>query len=156
MTVGGIWAVRRTARSAAILGAAFLTGGAASLTAALAMGSAPVFATGSLALGLGVGLTFNGNLRAIGAVTAQEARSETFTVVYLVSYASLSIPVLAAGVAAPSWGLEVTSYAFVGFVAFLSACALASALLRPKNMTCVVEPPRSMRIVPDPLKTTEV
>jgi MFS family permease len=131
VTVGGIWSAHHSARTAAILGAALMTGGAAGLALALATGSTAEFAAGAIAVGLGVGLTFNGNLRAIGAVTAAEARSRTFTIVYLVSYASLSIPALAAGLAAPSWGLEATSYAFIGFVALFSAWALARAFLRP-------------------------
>jgi MFS family permease len=130
VTAGGIWSVRLSARTTAILGAGLLTGGAASLALALATGSTVAFAAAALVVGLGVGLTFNGNLRAVGAVTASEARSETFAAVYLLSYASLSIPSLAAGIVAPSWGLEATSYSFIGFVGLFSTAALVRACRR--------------------------
>jgi predicted MFS family arabinose efflux permease len=130
VTAGGMWAGRCRARSAAILGGTSLTAGTAALAIALSSTSVPVFAAGSLAVGLGVGLTFNGNLRAIGAVTVPQKRSETFAVVYVLSYLSLSIPVFAAGITAPSWGLEVASYAYIGFVGVLSVAAFVSALAR--------------------------
>jgi hypothetical protein len=50
--------------------------------------------------------------------------------VYLLSYASLSIPSLAAGIVAPSWGLEATSYSFIGFVGLFSTAALVRACRR--------------------------
>ncbi|WP_307610313.1 MFS transporter [Pseudarthrobacter sp. W1I19] len=131
VTVGGIWSTHRSARGAVILGAALMTGGAATLALSLEMDSIQEFAAGSFAVGLGIGLTFNGNLRSIGNVTAPARRSQTFTIIYILSYASLSIPTLAAGIVAPSWGLEVTSHAFIGFVGTLSAGALACAVLFP-------------------------
>lgn len=131
VTAGGLWSVRLSARTTSILGAALMTSGAASLAVALATKSTVEFAAAALAVGLGVGLTFNGNLRAVGAVTSSESRSETFAAVYLLSYASLGVPTLAAGIVVPSWGLETTSYAFIGFVGLFAATALARAFLRP-------------------------
>ncbi|MFJ4843908.1 hypothetical protein [Streptomyces sp. NPDC088733] len=72
-------------------------------------------------------MTFHGNLRAIGAVTTADSRSQVFSAVYVVSYAALSLPALAAGLLAPAWGLRTTSFAFIGFVGVLSAVALAHA-----------------------------
>jgi predicted MFS family arabinose efflux permease len=133
VTSGGLWSVRLSARASSILGAALMTGGAAGLAFALSTESAAEFAAAALAVGLGVGLTFNGNLRAVGRVTAAEARSETFAAIYLLSYASLSIPSLAAGIVAPVWGLEATSYAFIGFVGLFAVIAIARALLAPEG-----------------------
>ncbi|MFF4138518.1 hypothetical protein ACFY1B_45390 [Streptomyces mirabilis] len=82
---------------------------------------------GSVIAGLGVGLTFNGNLRAISAVTTAKSRSEVFSAVYVISYAALSLPALAAGLAAPSWGLETTGHLYVGFVGALSLGAALHA-----------------------------
>ncbi|MEU6342886.1 MFS transporter [Streptomyces sp. NPDC046977] len=125
--VGGVWSLRRTARSATLLGAALLVLGAAGLAAAVAASSAAGFACGAVLAGLGSGMTFNGNLRAIGAVTTADSRSQVFSAVYVVSYAALSLPALAAGLLAPAWGLRTTSFAFIGFVGVLSAVALAHA-----------------------------
>jgi hypothetical protein len=45
----------------------------------------------------------------------------------VISYAALSLPSLAAGLAAPSWGLETTGYLYVGFVGALSLGAALHA-----------------------------
>ncbi|MQY36917.1 hypothetical protein SRB17_49190 [Streptomyces sp. RB17] len=126
-SVGGLWSVRRTARLATLLGTVLLTLGAAGLAAAIAVASPAVYAGGSVVAGLGVGLTFNGSLRAISAVTTAKSRSEVFSAVYVVSYAALSLPSLAAGLAAPACGLETTGYLYVGFVGALSLGAALHA-----------------------------
>ncbi|MER6066754.1 MFS transporter [Streptomyces sp. NPDC001792] len=119
-SVGGLWSVRHRARLATLLGAVLLTLGASELAVSIAVVSPVVFVGGSVVAGLGVGLTFNGNLRAISAVTTVKQRSEVFSAVYVISYAAVSLPALAAGLAAPSWGLETTGYLYVGFVGALS------------------------------------
>jgi MFS family permease len=72
------------------------------LVASLAFASPAVFVSGSVIAGLGVGLTFNGTLRGIGQATPAKSRSEVFSAAYVVSYAALSLPSLAAGLVAPS------------------------------------------------------
>jgi predicted MFS family arabinose efflux permease len=131
VTAGGLWSVRLHARTATVYGAASMALGAAVLAAALAATSAVEFGVGSLLIGLGVGLTFNGNLRSVGAVTSPASRSETFAAVYVLSYASLSVPTLIAGLAAPALGLETTSYVFLAFLALLSAAAGILGARRP-------------------------
>ena len=122
-TVGGLWAARRPARGATLLGAVLLSLGAAGLAAALAVASPSVFIGASIVSGLGVGLTFNGTLRAISATTTAKSRSEVFSAVFVVSYAALGLPSLAAGLAAPSWGLQTTSYLYIALVGALSLTA---------------------------------
>ena len=119
-TVGGLWAARRPARGATLLGAVLLSLGAAGLAAALAFASPSVFIGASIVSGLGVGLTFNGTLRDISATTTAKSRSEVFSAVFVISYAALGLPSLAAGLAAPSWGLEATSYLYIALVGALS------------------------------------
>jgi hypothetical protein len=126
-SVGGLWSVRHTARLATLLGAVLLTLDASGLAVAIAVASPAIYVGGSVIAGLGVGLTFNGNLRAISAVTTVKSRSEVFSAVYVISYAALSLPSLAAGLAAPSWGLETTGYLYVGFVGALSLGAALHA-----------------------------
>ncbi|GHE92666.1 MFS transporter [Streptomyces spiralis] len=126
-SVGGSWSVRHTARLATRLGAVLLTLGASGLAVAIAVASPAIYVGGSVVAGLGVGLTFNGSLRAISAVTPAKSRSEVFSAVYVISYAALSLPALAAGLAAPSWGLETTGYLYVGFVGALSLGAALHA-----------------------------
>jgi predicted MFS family arabinose efflux permease len=125
--VGSLWSLRHTARSATLLGAVFLTLGSAGLAVAIALSSPVTFACGSVMAGLGAGLTFTGNLRAIGESTAADSRAEVFSAVYVVSYAALSLPSLAAGLLAPSRGLKATSNLYIGFVGVLSLIALIHA-----------------------------
>lgn len=109
---------------------------------AIAVASPAIYTGGSVVAGLGVGLTFNGSLRAISAVTTAKSRSEVFSAVYVISYASLSLPSLAAGLAAPSWGLQTTGYSYVGFVGALS---LGAALHAGRS--------RAHRPTGDPIRT---
>ncbi|MEU6656406.1 MFS transporter [Streptomyces sp. NPDC046900] len=131
-SVGGLWSVRQTPRLATLLGAVLLTAGASGLAVAIAVASLAIFVGGSVIAGLGVGLTFNGNLRAITAVTTPQSRAEVFSAVFVIGYAALSLPSLAAGLAAPSWGLKTTGYLYVGFVGALS---LGAALHAARSRT---------------------
>lgn len=86
-----------------------------------------VFIGGSVIAGLGVGLTFNGTLRGISAATSATSRSEVFSAAYVISYAALSLPSLAAGLVAPSRGLGTTGYLYIAFVGVLSLSAAVHA-----------------------------
>ncbi|WP_326834866.1 MFS transporter [Amycolatopsis rhabdoformis] len=131
-SAGGLWAARHTARVATLMGAVLLVVGSAVLAGSLVAGSAVVFLLGSILAGLGVGLTFTGTLRGISAATTAKARSEVFSAAYVVSYAAMSLPSLAAGLVAPSWGLEATGYSYLGFVGVLSVTAAVLAR-RPRG-----------------------
>ncbi len=150
VTIGGIWSLRHRTRTVTILGTALMTTGAAILALGLATGSLIEFAAATLAIGLGVGLTFNGNLRAMSAVTSAKTRSQTFAATYVVSYASLSVPTLAAGLLAPLSGLEATGCALIAFVALLSAGAMTHALLRPSPLRVLPTAARPCRVDSQP------
>ncbi|WP_169736672.1 MFS transporter [Pseudonocardia spinosispora] len=122
-SAGGLWSARYAAPTATLLGSVALTVGAAGLAGALATASAPVFLGGAVVSGLGVGLTFNGTLRGISEATEAPSRSEVFSAAYVVSYAALSLPSLAAGRAVPVWGLATTGYLYIAGVAALSVGA---------------------------------
>ena len=134
---GGLWAARRPARDATLMGAVLLSLGAAGLGAALVFVSPSVFIAGSIVSGLGVGLTVNGTFRGISAATTAQSRSEVFSAAFVVSYAALGIPAFAAGLAAPSWGLKTTSYLYIAFIAVLSV----SAALHAAKTTLTTRPP---------------
>ncbi|MFI5586114.1 MFS transporter [Amycolatopsis sp. NPDC051758] len=145
-SAGGLWAARHPARVATLRGAALLTLGAAVLAAALVFGAPAAFLGGSIIAGLGVGLTFTGTLRGISGATTARTRSEVFSAAYVVSYAALSLPSLAAGLAAPSWGLETTSYVYLAFVGVLSLSAALHASRRTtsgKELPCEPSPSRT-------------
>ena len=124
---GGLGAARARAHHATWLGALLLTLGAAGLATALVFASPSLFAGAAIVAGLGVGLTFNGTLRSISGTTSAASRSEVFSAVFVVSYAALGLPSLAAGLAAPSWGLKSTTYAYIVFIGVLSMSAALRA-----------------------------
>jgi predicted MFS family arabinose efflux permease len=126
-SAGGLWSARLAARTATAPGAVLLTLGAAGLAAALVVASTPVFIVGSVVAGLGVGLTFNGTLRGISGATTAVSRSEVFSAAYVISYAALSLPSLAAGLVAPLWGLATTGYLYIAGVGVLSLGAAVHA-----------------------------
>ncbi len=136
-SAGALWAGRRSAPSATLLGAVLLSLGAAGLAAALVFASPAVFIGGSIVSGMGVGLTFNGALRGISAATTAKSRSEVFSAAFVVSYAALGIPAFATGLAAPSWGLKTTSYLYISFIAVLSL----SAAMHAAKTTLTTRPP---------------
>lgn len=140
--VGGWWAARHAVRVATVLGAVLLTLGAADLAAALVLASPAVFISGSIIAGLGVGLTFNGTLRGISGATSPTSRSEVFSAAYVVSYAALSLPALAAGLVTPSLGLGATGYLYIAFVGVLSVTAALHAARRraPRTEWTAAEP----------------
>ncbi|MGW3465342.1 hypothetical protein ACWDE9_39875, partial [Streptomyces olivaceoviridis] len=98
--MGGMWSARHSVRRAMLLGAVLMTLGSAGLAVAIALPSPVVYGCGAVVAGSDVGLTCNGNLRALGEVTSARSRAEVFSAVYVVSYAALSLPALAAGLLA--------------------------------------------------------
>ena len=126
-----------------LLGTVLLSLGAAGLAAALVFASPAVFIGASIVSGLGVGLTFNGTLRGISGATTPESRSEVFSAAFVISYAALGLPSLAAGLAAPMWGLTVTSYLYISFIAALS---LSATLHAGRHLVPRPDQPRQMRL----------
>ncbi|MFF8908691.1 hypothetical protein [Streptomyces olivaceoviridis] len=88
--VGGTWSARHTVRRATPLGAVLPTLGSAGLAVAIALPSPVVHGCGAVVAGSGVGLTCDGDLRAIGEITTARSRSEVFSAVYVVSCTALS------------------------------------------------------------------
>jgi MFS family permease len=127
---GGLSAAQIPAQQATILGAILMAIGTAGLATALVFASASFFTGAAIIAGLGVGLTFNGTMRSISGTTSAASRSQVFSVVFVVSYAALGLPSLAAGLAAQSWGLKSTTYAYLAFIAALSLIAAMHAARR--------------------------
>ncbi|OBF38068.1 hypothetical protein A5724_10010 [Mycobacterium sp. ACS1612] len=132
-TIGGLWAARRPARGATFVGAALLSVGAVGLAVALILLSPVVFLAGSVISGLGVGMTFNGTFRDISEAAPATSRSQVFSAAFVVSYAALGLPSLAAGLVAPLWGLKTTGYLYAAFVAAVSVAATLDAARRRRT-----------------------
>jgi MFS family permease len=73
--------------------------------------------------GAGVGASFTSGLRIITAATPAMHRAQTMSAVYVLSYLSLSLPALAAGVLATQVGLNAAVEFYGGAVMLLAAAA---------------------------------
>lgn len=117
-------------------GALVLAVGLACVVGSLSLRSAPLFLAASALTGVGWGTAFLGALRSLTAVIPVATRARTMSAFYLVAYASLSLPALAAGLMVSSWGLLPTFRVFGSVVAALALVVAVVALrTRPASAT---------------------
>ncbi|MGX6447572.1 MFS transporter, partial [Patulibacter sp. S7RM1-6] len=115
------------------VGALVLAVGMAGIVGSLSLDAAPVFLVASVVTGLGWGGAFLGALRSLTAVVPPHHRGETMSAFYLVAYASISVPSLAAGLVVSSWGLLPTFRVFGGLVVVAGlATAVGAVRMRPR------------------------
>jgi predicted MFS family arabinose efflux permease len=111
-----------------VAGAAALASGVAAVVGALALHSAPVFFAASMIAGAGFGLGFQGAVRGVMAAVAAAERAAVLSIIFLVSYLAMGLPVVAAGVVVARTGLLVeTSLGFAAMVITLATIALRVA-----------------------------
>lgn len=101
-----------------VLGAAMLL----SVAAAGVHSAAAMYVT-AVPMGVGLGLSFNGSLRALSAVIPPAQRGHVMSTYYLVGYLSLAIPAVLAGLSASHFGLTSTYVAFGIAVAVICGAA---------------------------------
>lgn len=105
--------------------------GAAGGSVALALGmvlivlaastdSSALYVVGAVIGGAGFGVAFLGALRALSVAIPQAHRAEVMSAFYVVAYASLSLPAIAAGVLVTPLGLESTFEIFGSVIAALA------------------------------------
>jgi len=120
-----------TAETAMLVGCTALFAGVGLIVIAIAAGSAALFLVGSVIAGVGFGLAFLGNIRAVVGVAAPAQRAETLAVLYIVSYTMFSIPIVIAGVAETHFSAHDVALVFAGCVTVLAGTgAVASLTLR--------------------------
>lgn len=119
--VAGSWSVRRLL----VVGLALVLAGMAVLLTAITLGSIALFFAGTAVVGLGWGPGFLGAFRGLAVLADPEHRGELLAAVYVVAYAAMSLPALAAGVAAGWFGLTSTALVYLLAVAALAVFALA-------------------------------
>jgi MFS family permease len=117
-----------TAETAMLAGCAALFAGVGLIVIAIAAGSAALFLVGSVIAGVGFGLAFLGNIRAVMAVAAPAQRAETLAALYIVSYTTFSIPIVVAGVAETHFSAHVVALVFAGCVTALAAAGAVASL----------------------------
>ena len=123
----------KTAPRPSIIGGslALVLGVGLSLLAVEQSSSGLLFA-GSAIAGLGLGPAFSGVMRSVGPLAPPEKRGALFAALYIVIYFSISVPAIAAGIAASHYGLADTTYVF-GFVVMALAAITTVAVARRRE-----------------------
>lgn len=104
----------------ATAGAAGLAAGTVVIIAAAETGSDVAYLAGSVIGGAGFGVAFLGGLRQLVAVIPDQHRAAVMSAFYIVSYASLSVPAVIAGVVVTPLGLDTTFETFGSIVAVVA------------------------------------
>jgi predicted MFS family arabinose efflux permease len=110
----------------ATLGSIALATGLLLIVLSAATDSSAVYVAGAIVGGGGFGVAFLGGLRVLSAAIPPAHRAEVMSAFYVVAYASLSLPAIAAGVLVTPLGLEAT---FELFGSVIAGVALVLAAL---------------------------
>jgi predicted MFS family arabinose efflux permease len=114
------------------LGAAGLLLGVGIVLGSLTTASLAMFVVGTVVTGVGFGVGFQGAIRSVVTPALPHERAGVLSVAFVVSYFSMGLPAVAAGVAlAAGNGLIATARVFGALVMVLAASALIGRWLRP-------------------------
>jgi MFS family permease len=120
----------------AAAGSVALSSGMVLIVIAASTDSSVVFLTGAIIGGAGFGVAFLGALRALSAAIPNEHRAAVMSAFYVVAYASLSLPAIAAGLLVTPLGLRPTFEIFGGVIAALAlVVAFEAWRTRPSKET---------------------
>ncbi len=120
----------------ATAGSIALAAGMVIIVIASATDSSFIYLTGAVIGGAGFGVAFLGALRALSAVIPNEHRAAVMSAFYVVAYASLSLPAIAAGVVVTQLGLRSTFEIFGSVIAALAlVVAFEAWRTRPRVQT---------------------
>jgi MFS family permease len=122
--VAGGWPLARQLN----YGAAATAAGLAAVVAGALIPSQPAFVAGGVVAGAGVGLVFKSALVLAGRLAPAERRGEVLAAIFLVSYAGITLPVVAVGAALLTVDPEPVLVVFAVVVA--SAVAITTTRLR--------------------------
>jgi MFS family permease len=105
-------------------GCVVLVIGLAATGSALIVTSLPLLVVGTVAVGLGQGVSFRAATDAVALHSPERRRAETMSSLFVVAYVGISVPVVLVGVAASIWGLRTAGIAFTSVVAVITLGAL--------------------------------
>jgi MFS family permease len=118
-------------RAAPWAGAAYgslaLAAGLGLIVASAATTSAVLFTLGAIVTGGGFGVAFLGGLRSLSSAIPPEHRAATMAAFYVVAYASLSLPAVAAGLVVSSLGVKETFEIFGAAIIVVALTVAAEA-----------------------------
>ncbi len=123
----------RTPRQITLYGTTMLALGTLLTLLALHAGSLTAFLLAAAVAGSGFGTSFLGIMRSITPTVGPDQRGELFSTVFVVSYLAFGLPAVAAGFAAPRFGLETTATVYGLVVVVLSAAAALARLLTTRD-----------------------
>ncbi|AWZ26100.1 MFS transporter [Rhodococcus pyridinivorans] len=147
-TVAATTTARRDPHRIVILGAVLLATGLAAVITALLTGWVAAYYAGTAVAGFGWGSTFVAAMGVVGSLGRPHERGRIFATTFVVCYFAFSVPAMAAGVAAGSFGLMSTAVGYGVVVAVLALVAGVGVLVRkPKPDSA------GMREVPVPARS---
>jgi MFS family permease len=111
----------------AAAGSVALAAGMLLIVLASAINSSALFLTGAIVGGGGFGVAFLGALRALSGAIPPEHRAAVMSAFYIVAYASISLPAIAAGVVVTPFGLRPTFELFGSVIAALALVVACEA-----------------------------
>jgi predicted MFS family arabinose efflux permease len=111
----------------AAAGSIALASGLLLIVFAASVGSSGAYLAGAIVGGGGFGVAFLGALRSLSAAIPPAHRAEVMSAFYVVAYASLSLPAIAAGVVVTPLGLEPTFELFGSVIAALALVVAGEA-----------------------------
>jgi MFS family permease len=133
-TVGGLSVLvlqNREARDMMMVGAASLMLGAGTVALSLPHSDIALFFIGSMISGVGFGAGFQGVVRTVVPFAAPHERAGVLSIIFVISYISLSVPAVAAGwMLAHNGNILATAQLFAAIVIALASTALLAAVLR--------------------------
>ena len=138
LAAGGIASVlllqARSARALMVLGTGALALGTGIVLLAVPRASIPVFFLGTVLAGMGFGAGFQGAIRTVVPLAAPHERAGVLSVLYLVSYLAMGLPVVIAGYRVVyGGGVLATAREYGAAVIALSVLALLGTLFRRAN-----------------------
>ncbi|MET9561751.1 MFS transporter [Streptomyces tauricus] len=123
------WPVARTLA----LGAGLLFAGTVVALTGVEEDSLLTAALGTLVAGVGFGASSLASFGTLARMAKPSERGELFSVAFVISYLSFSVPAVIAGIATTHTGLHETSVAYAATVAFLAALALLAQWLHSRR-----------------------
>lgn len=120
---------RREARSMLLFGTSMLMVGLSLVIVALYSRSVTLFFIGTVLAGIGFGATFQGSVRSIMPFAAPTERAGVLSIIFVVSYLAMGVPVVIAGYFLTQKGnVMATAEIFSTVMLLLSTIALVGAL----------------------------
>ena len=131
----------RDTRDVLRIAAVFLVAGMAVTLLGLDLGLMILALAGTIVAGIGFGAAALGGFGTLARVADPSERGEVFALAYVLSYLAFSLPAIAGGFAATSFGLRNTSLVYGAAIALISLLALASAQVqhRERRRACSAE-----------------